>query len=447
MFETFPSGLYTRLPFCKPQIDYRAAREYRDVLRGWDPSKTAKWQLRRLREIWQDCVADVPYYATLVATGRAPRQIDSWEDFHAIPILTRAVLQEHHAEFQRRSRRADFFLSTAGSTGNPVKFGVWKSESKPIRLMKLVPWIELGYRPVSRLFLIWGHAHLLGTGVRRWIKHGERTLRDRLLGYQRVDAYSLNPAKTDQIARRLIRFRPAGLIGYAAALDYFVRTTARHHGAFRDLGLKFVMPAAEGPPKPDTFAMIEDVFGCPIVQEFGGVDFGQVAMQIGDEEFTVFPHFNVLEVQPVQNQGIVEQAAVVTTLYRRYLPLIRYRQGDALEQPVCQEHGHVRCFRRITGRVNDAITLDNGNVVHSVALFHCIHQEPEVYNIQAIRTDDGFTIKLVTDGPLADATRDRIRGRLRQVDPALARARLESVHDVVTNKAGKRRWYVDARRN
>jgi len=445
MLQKLPSHLYTRLPFCKPRIDYRAASEYREVLRGWDHRNTADLQLRLLQDVWRDCVVDVPYYERLVRDGRAPREIRGWDDFHAIPVLTRAILQKHGAQFRRRSGPADFCHSTAGSTGDPMTFGLWRTEKKPVRLMKLVPWIELGYKPESRLFLIWGHSHLLGTGAKRLVKHCERKLGDLLLGYDRVDAYSLNPAKAERIARRLIRFRPCGLIGYAAALDYFVRTTTKYHDRFRKLGLKFVMPAAEGPPKPDTFALIKDVFACPIVQEFGGVDFGQVAMQIGDADFEVFPHFNILEVQQVNSGVGSEQAAVVTSLYRRYLPLIRYQQGGALDSPVCQEHGHVSRFKRIMGRVNDSITLDSGNVVHSVAFFHCIHQESEVYNIQAIRNREGFTIRLVTQGALAGGTRDRIRGRLKQVDPSLGTARLEAVADVKTNLAGKRRWFIDER--
>jgi len=53
---------------------------------------------------------------------------------------------------------------TGGSTSNPVHFGMLKSEERILRLLKLVLWIRASYQPDSRLFLIWGHSHLLGTG-------------------------------------------------------------------------------------------------------------------------------------------------------------------------------------------------------------------------------------------------------------------------------------------
>jgi phenylacetate-coenzyme A ligase PaaK-like adenylate-forming protein len=330
-----------------------------------------------------------------------------------------------------------------------VKFGVWKSEDEVIRVLKLVLWLRVGYLPSDRLFLIWGHSHLLGTGWRRHWNHFLRKAKDALLGYKRVDAYALSSDLCEQYAEELLRYRPAGLIGYSAALDYFVRTLPKRWGEFRALGLKFVMPCAEPAPRDDSFELLGQVFGCPVIQEFGGVDFGHVGMKLGEEPFVVFGNENFLEVVSgeikVAADPDVQGAALVTSLYQRYLPLIRYRQGDALGDVSRLKHGHVASFQSLQGRLNDMVELSDGTTVHSVAVFHCTHQEPAVLNIQMVLEDSGPRILLVTKEKIDTELEGRIRHRLGQITPLLAQARIERVEDLVTTRAGKRRWVVDQR--
>jgi phenylacetate-coenzyme A ligase PaaK-like adenylate-forming protein len=425
--------------------EYKLAAAYLHALENWDDGRTPDIQLASLQRIWRDCVADVPYYTELVARGEAPEEIKGWADFHAIPELTRRHLQDFPEKFQRRSGPPDFKRMTGGSTGNPVHFGMWKSEDRILRLLKLALWIRAGYQPDSRLFLIWGHSHLLGTGWRRQLRHFQRKAKDWLLGYRRMDAYRLNPEICRAMAREFLAFRPAGLIGYASALDYFVRATPEFAEAFAKCGCRFVMPAAEPLPKPDSRDLLRQTFNCKLIEEFGGVDFGQVAMRLEDGFFEVFPEHNILETRVMTTDGGTEEAALVTPLYRRYTPLIRYCQGDALAGAEKLAHGHVARFARLDGRCNDMIRLDSGSTIHSVAIFHCIHQEPCVLNIQLVLENRGTTLRLVTTPGFDQNAEQRIRQRICQVAPELSECVFERVSDVETNRAGKRRWFVDRR--
>ena len=538
------------LSFILPKVlrDYRLAEQAWQRFQATDDHSLPNHQLEKIREIWSDVVVDVPYYGKLVASGHAPAEITCWEDFYRIPVLTREVLQDRREEFVRRSGPPDLWRMTGGSTGNPVKFGVWNTEDEVIRVLKLVLWARVGYVPADRLFLIWGHSHLLGTGWRRHWNHFLRKAKDVVLGYKRVDAYSLSRERCEQYAGELLRYRPAGLIGYSAVLDYFVRSLPDWHGRFRDLGMKFVMPCAEPAPKEDSFELLGKVFGCPVIQEFGGVDFGHVGMKLGEGQFEVFGEENFVEVQsgeegkesfeppitridtdkdkeagqrlagqagavlsnpstselardsenslpirpadgpaveriapddrrlkieavvanlPATNYQLLatapealaldtgrltldspaeQGAALVTSLYRRYLPLIRYRQGDVLGGVQSLPHGHVAKFEKLHGRLNDMVELADGTTIHSVAIFHCTHQEPSVLNIQMVLEDSGPRILLVTRDGLDEQLLGRIRHRLGQIAPSLADAQIDRADDLVTTRAGKRRWVVDNRR-
>lgn len=389
-------------------------------------------------------MTDIPYYRDLVAAGRAPREIDSWDAFRKIPILDRETLQHHSAKFQRLSGAPDYCSSTAGSTGQPVQFGVWRNEAAPLRIAKLVPWIRMGYTLDNEVVLIWGHAHLLGTGWRRYYQHAVRKVKDSMAGYHRFDAYSLDPRKAACIAREIVRIRPAGLIGYAAVLDLLCRYSVEYHDELRQSGLNFVMPCAEPPPRPDSFDLLRSVFGCSIVQEFGGVDFGHVGFKIDDAPYTLFPELNVLEAESAESDKNAG-AAVLTSLYRRYMPLIRYRQGDVISGVERDQQGFVVTFEEQVGRVNDMITLSDGRSIHSVALVHCFKEEPEILNVQLILTDDGPSFSLVVQEKLTNKKELAVRARLRQIHPQFAPAPFIYVTDLMTNAAGKRRWVRDQR--
>lgn len=401
-------------------------------------------QLVALSAIWSDCVSDIPYYRRLVARDEAPASIRTWGDLNNIPVLQRQILQEHASEFIRISGPPDSFVSTAGSTGQPVQLGQWRTGLEPLRVAKLVPWVRLGYNLNDAIYLIWGHAHLLGTGWRRYYNHAIRKTKDWLAGYHRVDAYTMDKNKAAHIAREIIRIRPAGLIGYAAVLDLLCRYTTEFHADLYAAGLKFVMPCAEPPPRQDTFELFHSVFGCPIVQEFGGVDFGHVGFKIDAEPYMLFPDLNILETESDAAEPDTG-AALVTTLYRRYVPLIRYRQGDVITGIQRDEQGLVTAFDEQIGRVNDMICLSDGSSVHSVAIVHCFKDEPSIYNVQLLLRDEGPAFSLVVHSPISTDVEQRMRNRLRQIHPQFEQASFSYVMDLATNLAGKRRWVVDQR--
>jgi hypothetical protein len=195
-------------PGLRKQFDAATARRGEGIAwtrRGWPIDSFAA-----IGRTWIDAAADVPYYRDLVATGSAPARIESWRDVAAVPVLTRRLLQDRPGEFIRRSGPPASFMTTAGSTGTPLRMGMDQGERDLMRVVKLAAWQAFGYDRSSRLFLIWGHAHLLGTGWKGRVNHLKRRLADAALGYRRVDAYRLTVESCAAHAEALIAFRPIG---------------------------------------------------------------------------------------------------------------------------------------------------------------------------------------------------------------------------------------------
>jgi phenylacetate-coenzyme A ligase PaaK-like adenylate-forming protein len=186
-------------------------------------------------------------------------------------------------------------------------------------------------------------------------------------------------------------------------------------------------------------------FNAPVIQEYAGVDFGQVGLKKGaDFPFKIFTDYHIVEAYPRTNEAEIFDVGI-TTLYRRYTPLIKYRNGDSFETPVFLSNGFVKSFQNLHGRRHEAVQLNDKESVHSMAFLHCIHQEPSVMNIQLHLFDSGPKLLLATNSAYDHATEMRIRARLKQVSVSLENIPFEISSDVEVTVAGKRKWLQDHR--
>src|SRR4029453_6081329 len=121
---------------------------------------------------------------------------------------------------------------------------------------------------------LWGHSHLLGTGLSGRLRRSKVVVSDRLLGYLRFSAYDLRPEKLRKAGAALVAHRPDFVIGYSVALDLFGRANTDRGPDLRSLGLRAVIGTAESFPSPDSRSRLEDLFGCPVTMEYGSVETG-----------------------------------------------------------------------------------------------------------------------------------------------------------------------------
>jgi phenylacetate-coenzyme A ligase PaaK-like adenylate-forming protein len=415
-----------------------AAEKRRQTWLKTGAEEMAAFQLPRLREAWREAVQHVPYYGNLVRRGLACADFESFEEFRGgVPVLTRAILASEGEAFRRAEPPARI-LMTAGSTGTPLRFGCFKAED--IEATAINQWagrLSNGMRPDDRVLTLWGHSHLLGTGFKGVLRGRLRQAKDALLGYRRINAYSVGPEEAVAYYQAAKRFRPRVVIGYACALDLWARQCLGKGLSLRGDGIALCVACSEVFPQADSRRVLEEFLGCQTVMEYGGVDFGVCAYELlGQDGYRTFWWSHFLETEG----GAADGALLITSLTKRYLPLFRYRNGDECSGAQIAASGHVVGFGQIQGRVNDTLTMPDGKVIHSVGIFHCIHQEP-VWAIQLVQSPGGLRIRLAADG-ISPAALVRIRARLRDLHPGLESVPIEIANDLVTNRAGKRRWIV-----
>lgn len=411
-----------------------------------DRADQANLQLRTFNAAWTQSQERSSWARALAERFGLPSRFESWEAFDAItPIMDKAALRDLVRDVGvEGAAKGVLWRATGGSTAEPFRFPTWPGEHAASALDIWLGRRRLGVGVRDPLFLIWGHAHLLGAGVRGALNRGRRKASDWLLGYTRCSAYDLADADLERACDRLLAGSARYVIGYSTALDRFARVNVGRAAEIAQLGLKVVIATAESFPRSDSRRAIEACFGAPAVMEYGAVETGPLAYEDFSGAYRTFWARHRLTRRG--GEGPSANELLVTSLYPRALPLLRYALGDLVE--IDDEEGVSPCLtriERIIGRCNEVVTLPNGRSVHSEAFTHCVRDTPGVRAFQILAAPGAWPVlRYEATAPLPGAAAAEIRRRLALIDPALASTPIEHADQLNQTVAGKHRMVVTA---
>ena len=434
---TFLSQRRDRLLFPAIEARARAYGEYQD---------NADWSSRQtdlLNESWSHTIRSVPRWKDLVRQGKLPGHFTSAEEFFAVvPVCDRGMAKSMGSALISNRKPPEVIRATGGTTAEPIQIPAWKTEAAWTQTDMWLARSWYGIQPADRLFLIWGHSHLLGQGTRRLVNAYKRILADRVLGYRRFSAYDLSQTAMRKCCLDLLKFRPAYLIGYSVALHKFQEANKDSKDDLQRLGLKAVIGTAENFPTDYTEQSLGEIFAAPVAMEYGSVETHVMAHTHPQGKYRVMWQSYLLEVQPMSadrhpNSGVVR----VTSLYPRCLPLVRYALGDELlldpEDKASPSPRSVVEFQAVRGRCNDYVALENGRLIHSEAFTHVLRSVPFILAYQIIQSGTQISIDYLSKTPLPGHAKKGIIDRLVQVDELLSRVTLERVARLRQTPAGK----------
>jgi phenylacetate-coenzyme A ligase PaaK-like adenylate-forming protein len=417
------------------------APEIRRQVEGYealgDQRRARDEQLRLLNVEWSRVVANSPYYGQLMRDRGLPREFRSLEEFvERMPRTTRDVIQDNHERMRCGPREPDHVLMTGGTTSKPIQLPAWKSETEFKRADQWLCRQWFGVTPSSRLFLIWGHAHLMGSGARGWLNAWKRKLADGLLGYYRFSAYDLRSEKMEKAARALVRFRPDYVVGYSVALDRFAQANEDRRRDLRDVGLRVVIGTAEAFPSPRTEQRLRELFGCAVAMEYGAVETGVIAHTHPEGGYRALWLTHLLEAEPASGG---RHTLLLTSLRPRCFPLLRYEIGDEvrLQDPSAGHGIGLQGFEAVVGRCNEYVPMPDGARIHSEVFTHAVRSCEAVRSYQVVHGSGSVRILFTSAAPLGETDSGGILRRLSSVHPELADTTLERVGELRRSVAGK----------
>lgn len=410
-----------------------------------DDQEIEAFQLSQLNSLWSNQIRKLPAFMDASVAAGYPTHFESIEHFTAtIPSLDRRTLSQNVTDYCTKEPKAERFRMTGGSTAEPIKLPAWNCELKQVAASQWLGRSWQGVSPSDRLFLLWGHSHLLGSGLKGKINALKRQFADLALGYCRASAYDLSRQVLMEAGERLIGFAPSYLYGYSVALDQFARANTDKRDALRNLNLKCIQATAERFPSAESKGIIEDIFGCPVVMEYGAMETGQIAATApGGNGYRVYWRDYLLE-------GIRQEdgnhKVLVTSLYPRATALVRYEIGDTIQlHSGAADLRHavsIKEFLEVGGRCNHGVCLPDGTFFHSEVFTHCVRDLKVIEAYQVVQQGAHLQLHYLGSRDLMEHEASATRSRFMKVDRRLGDVELVRVSQLRKNAAGKTQMVV-----
>jgi phenylacetate-CoA ligase len=385
-------------------------------------------QQHRLRETLDHASTTVPFYQAM--------RLGVGASLSAFPVVTKSDIRADPKAFTS-SRYADrdlIQITTSGSTGTPFRIGLDRGKLGR-RTSEILYFNSLAGFRVGQPHTL----HAVGAKKNPW--------RVRLQNQRVTDPSVLDRRWLDGEIDALRGRRTAFYIGYVAA----IRALSQH---VLDIGLdsshfrlEGIVATAERLDE-GTRMLAQRAFGCSVISRYSSLETGVLSQECRENtrhhlnEADYFVEILDLERDAPAAAGSVGRV-VVTDLWARGVPLIRYDMGDlatpAPEPCGCGRPG--RTLERIDGRQVENVQDVDGRWISWVAINDLMWRYPAVSAFQFVQHAAGAYEMLIVGADASDA--DRLRASLLAIVGGSARLEVRRVASIPPLSSGKRQYIVN----
>ncbi|GAB5450537.1 MAG: phenylacetate--CoA ligase family protein [Halioglobus sp.] len=443
-------SLYTKLvssvifPLHELAKGHSSVRAMRSMERSqWlAPSQLAELQLENLRRFLVRVGSDVPYYRELMQRlSFDPAAVQSLQDLQQLPLTGKAEIRANTEAFKADNAGPLERFTTGGSSGEPLVFfrGKERVSHDVAAKWRATRWwgVDIGDPEV----VVWGSPIELGSQDRI------RLLRDRMLRSELLSAFEMSNANMLQFTQRLRELRPRMLFGYPSSIALLAKYASENGYRLRDLGTEVVFVTSERLYDHQR-EVIEECFGCPVANGYGGRDAGFIAHQCPQGGMHLTAEDIIVEivdeggrVLPMGQKGEI----VVTHLRTGDFPFVRYRTGDvgSLSDDVCPCGRGLPLLGELEGRTTDFVHAADGTVLHGLALIYVMREIPEIEEFKIIQESlTRITIQLVVPDIDRKALETSISAQFQQRLGDAVVVQFEYVDRIPREASGKFRYVV-----
>lgn len=419
-----------------------ARRRALEASQWWPRERLQSYQLERLRAFIEHLARRVPYYReTFEQRGLRAQDVRTLADLARFPLLTKAVIRANTEKLRAEGAGPLKRYNTGGSSGEPLIFFMGKDRiaHDVAAKWRATRWwgVDIG----DRELVVWGSPVELGTQDRL------RGLRDRLFRSELLPAFEMSAANLDRFVARIRAVRPAMLFGYPSALSLIAAHADKRGVRLDDLGIRVAFVTSERLYDHQR-AVIEQVFGCPVANGYGGRDAGFIAhecpaggMHISAEDILV----ETVDEQGNQVPAGIAGEIVVTHLATGDFPFLRYRTGDigVLADAACPCGRGLPLLAEVQGRSTDFVVAADGTIMHGLALIYLLRDWPGIERFRIEQQSLQRTVvQLVAGSQFDPSLPGRIGEQMRARLGAGVQVDVELVDRIPAERSGKFRYVV-----
>ena len=352
--------------------------------------KAAQWQ--RLSALLSHAETRVPYYREVFASlGISSRDVKTFKDFAALPVLTKDIVRERQADLLVENVPLESLSQhhSGGSTGIPLTFYREQAYMDASEAGTFRSWAQSGWRPGEMVAFFWGGNERLYK-MPRW----EFRLRQELRRVYQFDPFHSGASEMAQWLKLWPSLGAPIAHGYASTIARFaeyIETTKTGVAPLRG-----VFTTAEKLYTQQR-EIISRVFGCRVYDCYGSSEVQNIAAECSQGRMHVNADFVVLEEDRAENASTAKPF-LVTSLWNYAMPFIRYRNEDCgvLLDEVCDCGNNFPLMELNIARVSDNFVLADGRVVHGEFFTHLMYGSEGILNFQFHQTaPDQITLWIV----------------------------------------------------
>lgn len=337
---------------------------------------------------------------------------ENYSNWEEVPVMKKSDLQRPLEErFSKNfSSKNSYVGKTSGSSGHPFIFA-------KDRFCHALSWAEFNdrYRWYGIDLDRSVQARFYGIPLDKFGYFKER-IKDRFGFRYRFPIFNLSDEKMEEF---LLEFQKKSfdyINGYTSSIVLFAKFLKKKNLILKEIcpHLKLCIVTSEMFFEEDKI-LLEETFGVPIVNEYGASELGLLAFQNPEEEWVLNSETMFVEVLDDQGKAVPageEGRIVITSLYNKAHPFIRYDIGDAgslsenstLKKPI---------LKKLLGRTNDVAVLPSGKVVPGLTFYYVtksvIENDGQIKEFIVQQTEPGaFKVIYVSEVELVPEKRKKI---------------------------------------
>lgn len=420
-------------------------RDYSPLLAGnakkelaLDRDSLDKLILTRIKAIIKHAHKTSLYYSKVFADHDiSPEDIKSLDDIKPFPCLTRDILREKLPELASGGAISSVWRksATGGTTSSPVTFycdekALWQ---KNAFTKAIDSWY--GRNTGDQVAYLWGASQDIANVT-------TLGMRLRNISYQHSLMLPSAPLDDHILAahyKKLSQWRPSFIQAYPTPL--YELCLYMQKNSLQLPTLKAVSVTAET-LYPHHRKLMEETFGLRLYNWYGSRELGRVASEC---EYHNGMHINepsvFVEIEPDPSLPDGCGHLIITDLWNRAVPFIRYRTGD-MARFMTEECPCGRSLKKIElleGRVTELIILRDGKKIRYTNKLNC----NEIKEIQIVQKSyEDFLVRFVKGSGFSTASLPDFTKTFNSVVGETMRIAFEEVLEIPRERSGKVRLIV-----
>lgn len=385
--------------------------------------------MSQLEEILKWAANEVPYYAEY--KGRS---------FNEFPVVNKSIIRDDYDSFKAKSYigvklHAE---STSGSTGTP--FTIYQDSGKRMRAAADSLYFAdmAGFHLGTKLYY-----------VRVWTDLNKKSaLQCKLKNIVMQDSKSLSEGNLEAFLKKLEADKSEkSILSYANTITAMYRWM-KESGRKTTARVSSIITMSESLPSEVKEGM-QDLFACPVVSRYSNQECGMISQQRQDgDEYVINTGSFYVEVLRLDSNEPVGDGElgriVITDLYNKSMPLLRYDTGDlGIMSHVSKSGRKGKYLSKVEGRSNDFIYSTSGEMLSPVTISVGMWKYNDLIQwlfIQRGKSDYEMQLKS-KESPYAKES--ELMAELKSFVGEDANIRMVYVDDIPLLKSGKRKYVVN----